>query len=93
VRLRAPRNSDGHRRSKRLRCTSSNVIRPNWTILGVGGGLFAVSMLVGALLMPHDNLVDVVNAWNQAHPDRPLAIAPTAYVSDSTPLPASPATP
>jgi hypothetical protein len=67
--------------------------QPNWTILGVAGGLFAVGMLVGGLLLPHDNLVDVVNAWNQAHPDRPLAVAPTAYLSDSTPPAASPATP
>lgn len=67
--------------------------QPNWTLLGVAAGLFAVGMLAGALLMPHDNLVDVVNAWNQAHPDRPLAIAPTAYASDPTPPPASPATP
>jgi hypothetical protein len=68
---------------------------PNFTILGVAGGLFAVGMLVGALLMPHDNLVDVVNAWNQAHPDRPLAIAPSpyAYGSTPTPPPPSPATP
>jgi hypothetical protein len=64
---------------------------PNFTILGVAGGLFAVGMLVGALLMPHDNLVDMVNAWNQAHPDRPLAIAPHAYVSTASS--ASPATP
>ena len=64
--------------------------QPNWTILGISGGLFAVSILVGALLIPHDTLVDVVNAWNQAHPDRPLAIAPTAYVPDPTPTPASP---
>jgi hypothetical protein len=67
--------------------------QPNWTMLGVAGGLFAVGMLVGALLMPHDNLVDVVNAWNQAHPNRPLAIAPTAYASDSTPPPGTSASP
>jgi len=58
---------------------------PNWTVLGLAGGLFVVSMLVGASLMPDDKLVDVVNAWNQAHPERPLAIAPPAYVSYPAP--------
>jgi hypothetical protein len=58
---------------------------PNWTMLAVAGGFFAVGMLVGASLMPHDNLVDLVNAWNQAHPERPLAIAPIAYVSNLAP--------
>jgi hypothetical protein len=67
--------------------------QPNWTILGVAGGLFAAGMLVGALLMPHDDLVDVVNAWNQAHPDRPLAPAPPAYVSTRAHQAPSPATP
>jgi hypothetical protein len=66
---------------------------PNFTVLGVAGGLFAVSMLVGALLLPHDNLVDVVNAWNQAHPDRPLAIAPAASVSHPPPRGDPPPTP
>jgi hypothetical protein len=64
--------------------------QPNWTLLAVAGGLFAASIVTGVVLSPHDNLVDVVNAWNQAHPDRPLALAPGIYVSDPTPPPATP---
>jgi hypothetical protein len=60
--------------------------QPNWTILGVAGGVFAVGLLVGVMLMPSDNLVNLVNAWNLAHPDRPLGIAPATYeVSNATP--------
>ena len=76
-------------------CFGSGVTRmcqkqPNWTILGIAGGVFAVGLLVGGLLLPHDKPVDLVNAWNQAHPDRPLGMAPPAYASDAPPPPGAP---
>ena len=55
---------------------------PNLTYLLIGSG---ISVVIGAIAFgmapERDEYIDVVNDWNQRHPDRPLAITPTFYAA------------
>jgi hypothetical protein len=55
---------------------------PNLTYLLVGMGVSAVIAAIAFGTAPRrDDFIDVVNDWNQRHPDRPLAITPRFYVA------------
>jgi hypothetical protein len=55
---------------------------PNLTYLLVGMGVSVVIAAIAFGTAPRrDEFIDVVNDWNQRHPDRPLAITPKFYAA------------
>jgi hypothetical protein len=54
----------------------------NLIYLLVGSGISAAIAAIGLGFAPRrDEFIDVVNDWNQRHPDRPLAITPRFYAA------------
>ncbi len=71
---------------------------PNFTFGYVAGGVLLVGGIVAlAIMASAEDPIDLLNAWNQQHPDRPLTVAPSAVASpdssppmDTTPPPPTP---
>jgi hypothetical protein len=74
---------------------------PNFTFGYIAGGVLLVGGIVAlAIAASGDNPIDILNGWNQRHPDRPLTLAPAATAApdfspppDMTPPPAPPPMP
>lgn len=51
----------------------------NYAVAGTGVGIMTLGALAGYLILPKNgDLLDVLNAWNQRHPDEPFSITPAA---------------
>ncbi len=56
--------------------TSFQVCQGDPTQALVGGGIMAVGSLAWMLLMPRSgDVLDLINAWNTSHPDRPFELS------------------